>query len=89
MLFNSFSFIVLFPIICICYYQIPKTWRNPFLIICSYLLYMNWRPVYALILLGITGITYTFALWIETDIKYRKLKILLGGGYLPVAIITF
>lgn len=89
MLFNSFSFIVLFPIICICYYQIPKTWRNPFLIICSYLLYMNWRPVYALILLGITGITYTFALWIETDIKYRKLKILLGGGISLLPLLLF
>lgn len=32
--------------------------RNWFLIVASYLLYMNWKPAFALVLLGVTLVTY-------------------------------
>jgi len=43
MIFNSFNFIVLFPLIFLLYYAIPAhfpKWRNLFLLVVSYLLYL-------------------------------------------------
>lgn len=65
MLFNSFNFIIFFPLICILYYIIPQRISKFFLVVVSYLLYMNWIPVYALLLLYITIITYYGALNIQ------------------------
>lgn len=61
MLFNSFQFWLVFPLIFCIYWIIPakcNVWRKWFLIIVSYLLYMNWKPAYALVLLTVTLITY-------------------------------
>ena len=61
MAFNSFNFWIIFPIIFIIYWTIPqkhiKT-RNLFLLIVSYLLYMNWKPAFAIVLFGVTLVTY-------------------------------
>lgn len=85
MIFNSFNFLVVFPILFLLYYLIPakmQKWRNGYLLLVSYLLYANWNPVYALILLGVTLLTYLFAWWIE-DGK-RSIKVALGGVFLTL-----
>ncbi len=72
MLFNSLEFLLFFPIVCIFYYVIPSNkWRNLFLLAASYYFYMCWEPVYALLLLGSTVITFFAALGIE---KFRDQK---------------
>lgn len=61
MAFNSFSFWLVFPFIFVLYWLIPvmwNQWRKVFLVVASYLLYMNWKPSFALVLLGVTLITY-------------------------------
>lgn len=61
MIFNSFSFIVLFPLVFLLYYIIPARYpkiRNWYLLIVSYALYVKWKPAYALVLLGVSLITY-------------------------------
>ena len=61
MAFNSFNFWLVFPFIFGLYWLIPakwNQWRKVFLIVASYLLYMNWKPAFALVLLGVTLITY-------------------------------
>lgn len=61
MAFNSFSFWLVFPFIFIVYWLIPakfNQWRKVFLIVASYLLYMNWKPAFAVVLLGVTMVTY-------------------------------
>ena len=80
MLFNSFQFLWLFPILFIGYYLLTylfsRHWSslgNMLLIVVSYLLYMNWKPAYACILLGVTLITYVFARVIDC-------KNQMGGG---------
>ena len=76
MLFNSISFLLFFPIVCIVCYLIPSLrFRNLFLLFASYYFYMNWEPVYALLLLSSTVITYVFAIGIERSnhISRRKL----------------
>ncbi len=81
MIYNSFNFLIIFPLLFLLYYFIPvkqQKWRNGYLLLVSYLLYANWKPAYATILLGVTAVTYLFARWIE-DVK-RSVKIVVGGG---------
>jgi len=61
MAFNSINFWIVFPFIFLLYWVIPvkwNTWRKVFLVLVSYLLYMNWKPSFALVLLGVTLLTY-------------------------------
>ena len=68
MIYNSFNFLVLFPLIFLLCYVIPAKYqkiRNWFLLLVSYALYINWKPVFALVLLGVTLVTYWGALSLE------------------------
>lgn len=90
MIFNSFNFIVLFPLIFLLYYAIPAKYakvRNLFLLIVSYLLYLQWKPVYALILLGITVVTYYAAIAVER--AKRPKGILIVGVMLALLPLVF
>ena len=58
MLFNSFNFLIFFPLVLIIYYIIPKKARWVFLLLVSYFFYMNWEPIYALLILTSTIITF-------------------------------
>ena len=67
MLFNSISFLLFFPIVCLCYFAIPAEWlraRNGLLLGASFYFYMNWEPAYALLLLLCIVITWGTALGI-------------------------
>lgn len=70
MAFNSFSFWLIFPFIFGFYWLIPakwNQWRNIFLVLASYLLYMNWKPSFAIVLFGVTLVTY----WGGQVLEYR------------------
>lgn len=87
MIYNSFNFLVVFPLLFLLYYVIPAKWnkgRNLYLLAVSYLLYANWKPVYALILLGVTLMTYLFARWI-VDGKRGRATVVGGGIFNPFA----
>lgn len=88
MLFNSFAFLLFFPIVCIIYFAIPTIkLRNLFLLVASYYFYMNWEPVYALLLVASTGITYLAALG---GVKYEKRKtLILSVGIILNLLILF
>lgn len=102
MLFNSFEFLWLFSTIFCIYiivaYRKNLTERIPgianyVLIAISYGLYIKWKPVYALILLGVTAITYLFALLIEKKGDKSRQRILIWGGIslaaLPLLIFKY
>ena len=81
MLFNSLHFLFFFPIVCIIYFLIPTLkWRNLFLLCASYYFYMNWEPVYALLLLSSTFITYLAAIGIDKYKERRKRRMFLTGS---------
>lgn len=89
MIYNSFLFLVSFPLVFLLYYVIPAKYqkgRNIFLLAVSYVLYINWKPVYALILLGVTGITYSSALRIERNRDHDKRTMIIGVilGLMPL-----
>ncbi len=91
MLFNSFDFLLFFPIVCVLYFVIPSLkYRNLFLLAASYYFYMNWQPVYALLLLSSTGITYLASLGIARSDELRKKKgYLIASLALNLAILFF
>ena len=77
MAFNSFSFWIVFPFIFGFYWLIPvkyNQWRKIFLILASYLFYMNWKPAFALVLLGVSLVTYFGGKLIEIQDETRKRK---------------
>lgn len=75
MLFNSFGFLIFFPIVCLGYFLIPSNkYRNMFLLVASYYFYMNWEPVYALLILLSTFTTFVCSLWVEKYHEYRCRK---------------
>lgn len=65
MLFNSFAFILFFPIVCIIYWILPFKYRNIFLLIASYYFYMNWNPTYGILILFSSIVTWASAIWMS------------------------
>ena len=91
MIFNSFNFIVLFPIIFLLYYVIPAKYarmRNLYLLLVSYLLYLQYKPVYAVILFGVTAVTYFSALALA-DAKYPKRVLTVGVLFSLLPLVFF
>ncbi len=65
MLFNSFDFLIFFPVVVVLYFIFPKRARWFWLLITSYYFYMSWNPKYAILILTSTIITYLSGIYIE------------------------
>lgn len=52
------DFLIFFPVVTLGYFLLPQRWRWAFLLAASYFFYMCWNPVYALLLLLSTVMTY-------------------------------
>lgn len=95
MIYNSFNFIIFFPLLFILYYLIPvkvKSIRNGYLLLVSYLLYVKWNPKCALVLLCVTLVTYFAALIInklETEHKSKYLLTACGVILTIIPLIIF
>lgn len=79
MSFTSFEFLIFFPLVVLIYNVLPQKWRKLFLLVASYVFYINMQPVYAILLAGVTTITYLFAKGInkaKTDEKKHRLEAL-------------
>lgn len=90
MLFNSFEFLIFFPVVCLIYYLLKGLkWRNMFLLVASYYFYMNWKPVYALLILTSTVLTYGCGLLVEkyTDDQRKKKVFLVTSLVINFAIL--
>ena len=101
MAINSFNFWLVFPIVFGLYWGIPTKYtcgRKVFLIVASYLLYMNWNPSFALILLGVTLVTYGGGLFLEVkdeelkvnSLRFKRLVWLFALlGFLPLLVFKY
>ena len=65
MLFNSYGFLVFFPIVVVIYFLLPKRISYLWLLAASYYFYMGWNAKYALLLLVSTTITYVSGILIQ------------------------
>lgn len=72
MLFNSLTYILFFPIICILYWSIIPKYRNVILLIASYYFYMSWEPAYAILIIITSLSTWGCALLIDKNEKQKK-----------------
>lgn len=74
MLFNSFQFLIFFPVVVLLYFLIPQKVRYLWLLGASYYFYMCWNPKYVLLLLFSTAVTFLGGLAIE---RFKAKKTLL------------
>jgi len=58
MLFNSFEFILFFPIVVIVFFYLPSRFRWIFLLLASYYFYMSWKWQYIFLILISTMVDY-------------------------------
>lgn len=58
MLFNSYQFLLFFPIVLLLYFLLPSKIKHIWLLAASYYFYMSWNPVYALLMLASTLATW-------------------------------
>lgn len=65
MLFNSWNFLVFFPVVVLMYCIIPKRLKALWLLIASYYFYMCWNPKYIVLILFSTAATYLSGLGID------------------------
>lgn len=77
MLFNSLTYLIFFPTICILYWCIPSKYRNVMLLIASYYFYMSWEPTYAGLIIITSLSTWGCALLTDNHEKQKKLIITL------------
>ena len=88
MLFNSYSFMLFFPIVLCIYFVIPKKARHVWLLVASYYFYMGWNAKYALLIAASTIITYLGGLFIARR-KEKKKWCLIGVICINLPILFF
>lgn len=67
MLFNSYSFLLFFPVVTFVFFLIPKKSRYIWLLFASYYFYMSWSVKYAMLIALVTGTTYCGALILDSQ----------------------
>lgn len=76
MLFNSFEFLIFFPIVALLYYVIPQKWNKIWLLLASYFFYLCWSIPYVVVLLFVTVSSWSFGQLLQR----KKSKAILGMG---------
>ncbi|MCK4752094.1 MAG: MBOAT family protein [Planctomycetes bacterium] len=58
MLFNSWQFLLFFPIVACLYFSLPQRYRWMLLLVASYFFYMCWKPAYLVLIIISTLVDY-------------------------------
>jgi alginate O-acetyltransferase complex protein AlgI len=81
MVFSSNIFLFAFlPLFLLCYYLMPMRARSALILAFSYAFYAWWRPDFLALLVGVTLVSYGFALAIEAALDERRRKRLITAG---------
>jgi len=78
MLFNSYEFVVFFPLVMLFFFNLPYGARPLFLLLASYIFYMWWRPEYIILLLFQTFIDYIAGIYIADSKSPSRRKLFLA-----------
>ena len=65
MVFNSYIFLIFFPVVVLIHFLLPKRVQYLWLLAASYYFYMNWDARYVLLLLFSTAVTYLSGIAME------------------------
>lgn len=89
MLFNSYQFLIFFPVVTLIYFLIPHKIRYIWLLIASYFFYMCWNTKYALILLFSTAVTYVGGILISkaNKVEDNRKKIIYKKVFVALSFI--
>ena len=72
--FNSFAFLVFFPIVFLLFYILPHKLRPVMLLVASYYFYMSWNPELVFLILGTTVISYFAGIIIDKNRDNKALS---------------
>jgi len=72
MLFNSFEFLIYFPVVTLLFFILPHRMRWILLLIASFVFYMAFLPIYVLILLITIVIDYVAGIYIEQSAGKKR-----------------
>ncbi len=89
MLFNSFQFLLFFPVVTIIYFLLPHKFRWIHLLTASCVFYMMYIPVYILILFFTIIIDYLAGILIENADEERKFRFLIMSVIANVGVLCF
>lgn len=96
MLFNSYDFMLFFPIVVLIYFFIPSKLRYIWLLLASYYFYMGWNSRYAILIALSTVITYLSGMLLDKinqkESKNDKLykKMVVAGSFISnLGILVF
>jgi alginate O-acetyltransferase complex protein AlgI len=89
MLFNSFEFLLFFPVVTILYFLLPHRWRWLHLLIASCVFYMALIPVYILILVFTIVIDYFAGIYIERSKGTRRKLFLVYSIVANLGVLAF
>lgn len=87
MLFNSFKFLLFFPIVTVLYFLLPHKYRWLLLVIASCIFYMDFMPVYILIIFFTICIDYVAGILIENAEGKRRRALLMLSIFVNVGIL--
>ena len=77
MLFNSFEFLLFFPLV-LFVFAFAGRWKWLVLLIASYTFYMSWKWEYILLILGSTIVDYLCARGMEASSDQKRKRLFLG-----------
>ncbi len=80
MVFTSLNFLIFFPTVIILYYLTPKKFKYLILLFASLYFYINIKPIFALLLISISIITYFITIYIEKEEHEKRRSRLLSFG---------
>lgn len=80
MLFNSFDFLIFFPIVTLIFFVVPKRLRTLWLLTASYYFYMSWNPKYAILIAFSTVITFASGLLMEKMKGKQKKRLVVAAS---------
>lgn len=78
MTFNSWEFLLFYPIVVLFYFLLPKKLKNPMLLVASYFFYMCYQAELVVLILGTTLVSYFAARIIEKSEKVGTRRLLLS-----------
>ncbi|MBR1376805.1 MAG: MBOAT family protein [Bacilli bacterium] len=87
MLFNSIKYMIFLPIVFFIYWLLPHKYRKYLLLISSYYFYMSWNPIYILLILSTTLISYISGILLES--RRNKKIIAFVGIFMSLSILIY
>ena len=93
MAFNSFEFLVFFPIVVLVFFIIPRKARRLWLLVASYYFYMQWNAVYACLIAVSTLVTFLAGIFIskaeEDEDDMQKKFMLIASFVINLGILFY